>query len=186
MNIPDHAKKVFEGIIFDVYQWEQEMFDGSRATFERLKRPGTVVVIPVIGDKLVLAREQQPGMAECFTLLGGRQEKNEEPLETAKRELMEEAGLASDDWKLFKVYEPVYKIDWQIHAFVARGCRKVAEQTLDAGEKIRLEECSFDAFLEKALSADFWEREVSNDLFRLKHEGRMDEFRKLLFVDSNF
>ncbi|KKP89624.1 MAG: NUDIX hydrolase [Candidatus Moranbacteria bacterium GW2011_GWC2_37_73] len=28
--IPEHAKKVFSGTFFDVYQWEQEMFDGSK------------------------------------------------------------------------------------------------------------------------------------------------------------
>ena len=32
--IPENAKKVFTGQVFDVYQWEQEMFDGSKATFE--------------------------------------------------------------------------------------------------------------------------------------------------------
>ena len=44
--IPANAKKVFHGVIFDVYQWEQEMFDGTKEIFEKLKRPDTVVVFP--------------------------------------------------------------------------------------------------------------------------------------------
>ncbi len=38
MKIPPNAKRVFKGIIFDVYQWQQKMFDGSKETFEMLKR----------------------------------------------------------------------------------------------------------------------------------------------------
>ena len=45
--MPEHAKKVFSGVMFDVYQWEQEMYDGSTATFEKLTRPDTAQVIPV-------------------------------------------------------------------------------------------------------------------------------------------
>lgn len=51
MKIPEDAKLVFKGVIFDVYQWEQEMFDGTYETFEAIKRVGTVQIIPTIGDK---------------------------------------------------------------------------------------------------------------------------------------
>lgn len=182
MKIPPEAKRVFKGVIFDVYQWEQKMFDGSTATFERLKRPGTVEVIPVSGDKIVLAREQQPGTDEAYTFLGGRQEDGEEPLESAKRELLEESGLASDDWELFRTYEPVGKMDWTIYVYIARGCRKVADQHLDAGEKISLVEVGFEEFVEKTISSGFWEKESSNELYRMKHEGKLEDFRKQLGV----
>src|SRR5215467_9321922 len=32
--IPEHAERVFQGKIFDVYQWPQKLYDGSTATFE--------------------------------------------------------------------------------------------------------------------------------------------------------
>ena len=48
-NLPENAKLVFKGIIHDIYQWEQEMFDGSKATFERIRRPDTTAVIAVVG-----------------------------------------------------------------------------------------------------------------------------------------
>lgn len=35
--IPDHAKCVFKGVIFDVYQWEQKLYNGTTTTFEKLK-----------------------------------------------------------------------------------------------------------------------------------------------------
>lgn len=37
--IPEQAGCVFHGEIFDVYQWQQEMFDGSYERFEMLRRP---------------------------------------------------------------------------------------------------------------------------------------------------
>ncbi len=55
--IPEHAKKVFSGVIFDVYHWEQEMFDGSRATFEKVKRADTVGVYGVLDDGRILLTE---------------------------------------------------------------------------------------------------------------------------------
>lgn len=35
--IPSFAKKVFKGIMFDVYQWQQKMFEGKLETFEKMK-----------------------------------------------------------------------------------------------------------------------------------------------------
>ena len=40
MKLPEQAKKVFDGEIFDVYQWDQEMYDGSTETFGNGGRRG--------------------------------------------------------------------------------------------------------------------------------------------------
>lgn len=181
MKIPEHAKLAHKGIVFDVYQWEQELFDGTKTTFEGLKRPNTVQVIPLLGDKIVLAREQQPLTKERYTFLGGRQEAGEEPLAAAKRELMEEAGFASDDWELIKTYEPSGKLEWTIYIFVARNCRTDYVQHLDPGEKIELEEVDFQTFIDKVTSRDFWDKEASCDLYRMKHEGKLEEYKQKIY-----
>ena len=49
--IPEEAKKVFQGEIFAVYQWPQEMFDGSFATFEMLRRADTVKILAVVTEE---------------------------------------------------------------------------------------------------------------------------------------
>ena len=56
-GIPADAKRVFEGVIFDVYQWQQKMFDGSTETFEVLKRPDSVEVIAIKDGKMVVIHE---------------------------------------------------------------------------------------------------------------------------------
>src|SRR3990167_6673441 len=99
-KIPPQAKKVFSGVIYDVYQWEQAMFDGSPAIFEMLRRPNTVCVIPMVGDQILLAFEEQPNKGPHWTLFGGRQEQDETPIQAAQRELLEESGYVSDNWEL--------------------------------------------------------------------------------------
>ena len=59
--IPESAKKVFTGKLFDVYQWEQELFDGSTTTFEKVKTKDIVSIIPVTTDgKIMICKQKQP------------------------------------------------------------------------------------------------------------------------------
>lgn len=182
MKLPSNAKKVFQGKIFSIYQWEQELYDGSTATFEALKRTGTIQIIPTMGDKILLSHEEQPAKPRSFTFLGGRQEPDEEPLITAKRELLEETGMQSDDWELLKVYHNEGKIDWDIYLYAARDCKKVAEPNLDAGEKINVLEVSWEEFLEKVSSEDFWGQIIANDILRMRLDNsKLETFKKKLF-----
>lgn len=181
-KIPIEAKLVFKGKIFDVYQWEQKMYDGRTETFERLKRPATIQIIPTMGDHIFLSYEEQPTKPRSFTFLGGRAEPDEEPLVTAKRELLEEAGFESDDWELLKVYHYEGKIDWEIYFYIARNCRKVAEQHLDGGELIEVKEVSWEQFLKIVSGEDFWGQMISTDILRMRLQPeKLEEFKKKLF-----
>ncbi len=182
MNIPDNAKKVFQGIIFSVYQWEQTMYDGSVATFEKLKRPGTIQIIPTTEDQIYLSYEEQPTKPRTYTLFGGRQELGEEPLITAKRELLEESGLESSDWELLKTYTFEGKIVWPMYLFVARNCKKVSEQQLDSGEKIEVKKVSFADFLTITSSENFWNTLFTNDVLRMRlDKTKLETFKGKLF-----
>lgn len=184
MKIPDNAKLVFKGVIFDVYQWQQEMFDGSTATFEALKRPGTVQVIPTVGDRVLLSYEEQPGKPRRHTFFGGRMEEGEEPLAAIKRELLEETGLESDEWILYKEHRPEGKIDWPMYLYIARNCKKVTDAHLDSGEKIDIKELSFNEFIDTVSREDFWGEWISNDIFRMKQDpDKLEDFRKTIFPD---
>ncbi len=182
-NLPSHAKKVFSGVIFDVYQWEQELYDGSTATFERLKRPATLLVIPEVDGKIAIADQEQPHKGKFISLLGGRQDNDEDPLEGAKRELMEEAGLVSDDWELWRTVEPYNKVVWTIYIYIARNCKKVNSQNIDAGEKITVQELSFDEFVDTVLSEQFCGHELVEQVLRMKLEPKkLDAFKKKILV----
>lgn len=147
-GLPQNAKRVFEGKIWDIYQWPQKMFDGTTHTFECLKRPNTAVIIPVVENKILIQRQLQPHWDhELISLPAGRCDGEEDSLACAKRELSEETGFASDDWEMFDKGYPHSLMIWERFVFIARDCKKVSEQKLDAGERISTNLVSFDEFL---------------------------------------
>ena len=146
--IPDNAKRVFKGEIFDVYQWQQEMFDGTFETFEMLKRPDTVIIIAIDGDKIVVLDEEQPnGIVRKNSLPAGRVNATDETsLAAAKRELAEETGLQFGKWALLKVTQPQSKLEWFKYVYIAS--EKIGEIAPKhyAGEKITIKRVSFEEF----------------------------------------
>jgi len=151
-KIPDNAKCVFEGKLFNVYHWEQELFDGSFATFEMLKRKHTVRIIATQGNDIFYVDEKQPDRPSFKSLIsGGADNYDEDPLETAKRELLEETGMISDDWKLFLKTNSLPKQDWPVYTYIAKNCKKITEPNLDAGEKIKVCKTSIDDFCDNIL-----------------------------------
>jgi ADP-ribose pyrophosphatase len=148
MKIPPHATRVFKDIIFDVYQWEREMFDGSTGTFEMLERKPTVDIIATKDDKVIILMQEQPTKPLFSSLVGGAIEEGETPEQAAQRELLEETGLRPGELILLEQYEGSYKIHFPEYLFVTRNCRKVAEPTPDAGERISVKPVGFDEFLQ--------------------------------------
>ena len=63
----------------------------------------------------------------------------EDALAAAKRELLEETGYESDEWKhLLTVPSNATIADNYAHLFVARNCRKVSGQSLDTTEFLKV------------------------------------------------
>ncbi len=181
MKIPFEAKKIFSGEIFSVYQWPQKMYDGSIATFEMVKRPDTVLIIPTVDDKIVLAEEQQPRKNKKITLLGGRRNAGEKTIAAAKRELREESGLVSDDWELLYEFQPVSKMEWTIFCFIARDCQQAFSQKLDGGEKISLKKVSFAHFVKLVTRRESGDQELANEILRLELSGQLKKFHQKIF-----
>ncbi|MEK7175232.1 MAG: NUDIX hydrolase [Patescibacteria group bacterium] len=179
--IPDNAKKVFGGVLFDVYQWEQELFDGTKTLFEKLKRSDSVVVFSVLDDgKIILTEQEQPGKEPFVGAAGGRVDDGEDILEAAKRELLEETGYEALEFILWDAQHPTSKIDWVIYTFIAKGLKKVADMNLDAGEKITLKPVSFDEFIEIGINKNFAEKEIIRILYEAKlHPEKKEELKKL-------
>lgn len=148
--VPKSAECVFKGKIFDVYHWQQKMYDGSTETFEMLKRPDTIKVIAIKDDKLVILDQKQPDSDQAFLdLPGGRHDyEQESELDAAKRETLEETGMSFNDWRLISIEQPHSKIDWFVYLFLATGFENQGKQKLDNGEKIEVRLVDFDELKE--------------------------------------
>jgi len=186
-QLPPNAKLVFKGKIFEVWQWEQKMYDGTVEIFEKLKRTNTAQVIAVAGDKILIQTQSQPDKKKSFiSLPGGRCEEGESALAAAKRELLEETGYVSDDWELWREENPVGKMIWTVSTYIARNCRYKQPPQLEAGEKIVTRLIPFNEFLMLSEDPAFYERK---DLYCALIRARLDkkfqeEFKKLLFKKS--
>lgn len=182
--LPENAQKVFEGVIFDIYQWEQELFDISVTTFETATRQSIVVMIPVVGDKIFVAKEEQPGRPPYYAVPAGFSEKLDTgPLDAAKRELVEETGFTSDDWELLDTYALYPRMLVTDYVYIARNCIKTHEKQLKAGER-HLEEhlYSFDDFIDLCERKDFASFFLKHHLVRAKYDPVFkEELRKNLF-----
>ncbi len=181
--IPGNATKVFSGVLFDVYQWEQELFDGTKTLFEKVRRPDTVVVFPVMDDgKILLTEQEQPGRGAFIGATGGRVDEGEDILEAAKRELLEETGFEASEFILWDVQQPSTKIEWAVYTFIAKGLKRVADMDLDAGEKIRLKPVDFEEFIDIAIGGGFVEKEIIPKLYEAKLHPEKKEELKTLFA----
>lgn len=142
--VPDQAKRVFEGMIFDVYQWPQKLFDGSEHTFEMLKRTDTVSVICVVEDKLLVIDDEQPHLGSRISFPGGRVDESDDNIEAAaRREILEETGYTFKNWRLVRVWQPYRKVEWFVHLWAAWEVIDHQAPTLDPGEKITLKMVDF-------------------------------------------
>lgn len=145
LTIPKNAELVFVGKIFNVYQWPQKLYDGTIETFEMLSRKDTVKVIAIKDNKVIITRQKQPRKEWFYDFPGGRNDVPEEnELDAAKREMLEETGMTFKTWKLIEVHQPFAKIDWLVYTFIANDFISQETQKLDGGEKIEVKEVSLD------------------------------------------
>jgi 8-oxo-dGTP pyrophosphatase MutT (NUDIX family) len=132
---PDESRTVFEGkqISVDVERWG----DAER---EIVRHPGAVAIVAVDAeDRVVLVRQpREPARKRLLELPAGTREPDEEPLETAKRELEEEVGLRGGEWRLSTTFfsTPGF-CDERVWLYVAEGTDE-AETVPEADEEIEI------------------------------------------------
>ena len=114
--IPQHAKKVFQGEIFGVWQWDQELYDGSSTTFEAVKRSSTSHTVGVLPNgQVLLVEDEQPHRQPVITPPGGMIDPGETPDEAARREFLEETGYRIGTLVPWHSYNPSVKSEWTVY-----------------------------------------------------------------------
>ena len=165
VTIPLHATKVFSGILFDVFQWPQEMFDGTSATFEMIRRPDTAGTIAVKDGQIVILHEEQPNLPPYYSIPIGRHDvPGESILQGAQRELAEETGMYFKTWRLIQISQPIAKAEWFVYLYLATDFERQESSTKEsAGEKITVSLVDFEEA--RALALHPKNRHIPRDIF---------------------
>lgn len=187
-GIPENAELMFEGVIFDVYQWGQPDFSGGTLRFEMLKRADSVAVLAITDDdKILINYEQQPHAGKFIDMPSGRHDHPEEDeLAAAKRELLEETGYTFENWKLVKCVSNGTKLDHLLYIFVAwREVSKV-DLSLDSGEKIETKRLSLEQLKELITSNNppARLRLIAEEKDFLMNLSSFDDLKKMLDLRS--
>jgi ADP-ribose pyrophosphatase len=110
--------------------------DGTTGRREYIRHPGAVIMLALLDDETVLLERQfrYPLGRHFYELPAGKIDRGEEPLATAKRELMEECGYEAKSWQHLTTLHPcIGYSDERIELFLARDLIHVGHKR-DAGE----------------------------------------------------
>jgi len=89
---------IFNGRVLKFYNDEVRCPNGNISNREYVKHPGGACILAVKDGYIYFEKQYRyPYHKEIFELPAGKIENNENPLETAKRELEEEIGLLSNN-----------------------------------------------------------------------------------------
>src|SRR3989344_2461774 len=93
-------KEIFKTKLFTIKDIDID-FNGERVTYQIVEKRDTALIVPITPDgKLILLKEYFAAIDEYqFSLPKGRVEKGEKELDTANKELQEEAGYKAKSLK---------------------------------------------------------------------------------------
>lgn len=143
------SDKIYEGKILNLRIDTVELPDKKYSKREIVEHPGGVAVIPITKDNTLILVKQYRKAVERFLLEipAGKLEVNEDPRETALRELEEETGFKANKLEyLMEFYTSPGFSNEKIYLFLASDLTK-GEQSLDLGEFIESQEYNIDDLL---------------------------------------
>jgi len=112
---------------------------GNEHDFFVIEAPDWINVIALTeNDEVVLIEQFRHGsQSVTVEIPGGMVDPGEEPLQTAKRELLEETGYAGDSWASIGEVLPNPAIqNNKCYTFLVTNCKKVGEPKFDTTEEI--------------------------------------------------
>lgn len=130
------SRVVYDGGLLEVREDAVLLPDGKHARREYVVHPGAALILPIFSDGSILLEWQYryPVGMHCYELPAGKFEPGEPPLETAKRELLEETGYIAGLWReLGPLYPNVGYSNERIDFFLAREL-SLTEASPDEGE----------------------------------------------------
>ena len=127
--------------VFDVLAQKERSAAGPSGTYVAMQAQDWVMVIPVLGEDFLLVRQWRHA-ARCLTteFPGGVRDGDEDPAETAARELLEETGFRAGTLTRLGVCNPNPALfSNRFYCYLAEELQATGTQHLDADEVLRYE-----------------------------------------------
>ncbi|HZK33534.1 MAG TPA: NUDIX hydrolase [Tissierellaceae bacterium] len=140
------SDKLYEGKLLNLRIDTVELPDKKYSKREIIEHPGAVAILPITEDNCIILVQQYRKAVEraLLELPAGKLELNEEPGETAIRELKEETGISADKMEyLMEFYSSPGFTDEKIYLFVAEDL-KLGEAKPDSGEFVKTKKIHID------------------------------------------
>ena len=150
-------KKLLTTRLFTVEHRVYTPPNGDSVARDVVVHPGAVVILPLLDEqRLVMIRNYRYTVErELWELPAGTKEPDEEPIETARRELEEETGYRAGSMAPLTAFytSPGFCTEW-MHAFVAEDLTHVG-QNLQGSEKIVVETLALSEARRRLLAGEF-------------------------------
>ena len=141
-----------------------------------LEYPDWVNTIAITKDgRFVFVRQYRYALGKTVNeLCAGVCEKGEDPLDSAKRELLEETGFGGGEWEHWMDLSANANTHTNITpCFMARGVERVSGQHLDKGEDIEVVTFSRDEVYRMLQRNEIWQSLMAAPLWKLfAEEGK--------------
>ncbi len=116
------SETVYEGVRFTVKRRMLTGRDGTQRPYDVVAHPGAAVILPILGDgRIVMIENQRPATGgSLLELPAGTIDTPEQPIECARREIVEETGYSAGKIEpLTSFYTSPGICDEYMYAFVA-------------------------------------------------------------------
>ena len=138
------------GRVFNLIRENVTLDNGSSTDMEFVEHPGATAIIPMLNEsRVLLLKQYRHSLREhIWEIPAGTLEPNEEVINCARRELIEETGYSAGQWRKLAKITPVpgYSNE-RIHIYLATDL-KPAEQNLDKDEIINVHEVELSEAIE--------------------------------------